>query len=187
MRLVGGVHLVLVLLCSTETCLRNTALYREFPKLQRPAEWMRCVTELPVISGYTRIVGIHGGYGFYAPRVGSHFVAEFVLFDERGDTLAVVRQPFHGLEGRIRYRRFLDLFSTMLPGEGNGGGADELQWRIARATAVSMAQWMRRTNKAASVTCQVYVWRPAPSKIWRLRDARYIPIHTVHVNPNHQT
>lgn len=175
----GGIHLVLVLLCSTDSLLHNQIQYGGTTTTQPRV--LASLLRADIIAGYTHTSGISCGYGFYAPRVGSHFATIFTLYDQAGNRLTTLQHPLKGgLEGRIRYRSFLDQYTCLLPSEAGPDTVETVQRRIARATAVSMAEYLLRAGRATRVTCEVFVWRPEP--LWpnvQNGQTGYVPIYRV--------
>lgn len=135
----------------------------------------------PVLEGLGELVGYAGGYGFYAPRVGSHFITEFQAYthESKDSATRVLQYPgLRTLEGRIRYRAYLDLFSSLVQLNEPADSNDELQIRAARAMARSMSERLARRLNVDLILCHVGVWYSKPlyshHEEW---ESHYVKLH----------
>ncbi len=161
-----GIYLAQVLLFSTYACWHNQLEYAD--KATRPVPTtLAHIANHPVFTVPAHICGYACGYGFYAPRVGSHYLTEFRI-DHRDGQATIAHYPsLSTLEGRVRYRAFTDLFGGLLPAQDGLVRDRELPRRVARATAKSLTQRTAARLAATRVSCRVGAWyirplRPAP-------------------------
>lgn len=148
-----------IVLFSLYSCWHNQQEYGSEAAGAVPPLLSRLV-ENPILARIAEVVGYAGGYGFYAPRVGSHFITEFRVYTDNGPNHTKLRYPaLRTLEGRIRYRAFSDLFSSLIP-EGGRSTANDLQARTSRAMARSISERLASRENAITVVCHVGVWYP---------------------------
>lgn len=81
---------------------------------------------------YATWSGIHGGYGFYSPSVGSNYHLQFHRSTDQGDRY--YNSPgLYTESGRIRYQSFLDIGSTFLE-RGEGENKENARMAVQLAT-----------------------------------------------------
>ncbi|MFB2121062.1 hypothetical protein [Parapedobacter sp. 2B3] len=156
-----GAYLTQLLLFSTYSCWHNQREYAHasWPPVPQP---LRRFAESDIIRTMGHTCGYAGGYGFYAPRVGSHFLTEFRLRTADGAHTVHHYPLLTTLEGRIRYRAFTDLFSNLLPTNQPTSASVALHRRISRAVARSLCERIAERAAVAHVACHIGVWYPAP-------------------------
>lgn len=169
-----------ILLFSLYSFWQNQQEYGQNKVYPIPPSLKRVISH-PILEGLGELVGYGGGYGFYAPRVGSHFITEFQAYTHVEKDSAIHVQQYPGLrtlEGRIRYRAYLDLFSSLVQQTETTNRSHELQVRTARAMARSMSERLARRLKVDLIVCHVGVWYPKPlylrNEQW---ESHYVKLH----------
>ena len=158
--LLMGFFLIQVMLFSTYSCWHNQQGYGQSGNTALP----RLLTQLthhPLLRALAHTCGYASGYGFYAPRVGSHFLTEFRLYTAEGQQEVRHYPPLKTLEGRIRYRAFSAVFSSLLP-HGSQAADPDLHRQVSQAVARSLSERLAAMGRASRVECRVGVWHPAP-------------------------
>lgn len=181
--LMMGIYLSQVVLFSTHSCWRNQQEYTHGmgTSIPRLLSWL---TENRLLNTIAHTCGYASGYGFYAPRVGSHFLTEFRLYTDAGEQTVHHYPQLKTLEGRIRYRAFTDLFSNMIPREQQIPAGTALHRRILRAVARSLSERLAARQAAARVECHVGVWYPAPlHPTDSARTSHYVELFETHSGP----
>ncbi|MFC3198265.1 hypothetical protein ACFOET_11640 [Parapedobacter deserti] len=172
--LLMGFFLAQVVLFSTYSCWHNQQEYAHDGGTALPPLLMQ-LAENPVLRLLAHTCGYASGYGFYAPRVGSHFLTEFRLYTAGGPQEVRHYPPLKTLEGRIRYRAFSDVFSGLLP-HPHEVATPKLQRQVSQAIAQSLSERLAALGTAIRVECRVGVWYPAPLRPSRGYASHYIEL-----------
>lgn len=161
-RLLVGFQVSQLLLFSTHSLWRNQQEFGLGAATLAPSP-LTLLAENKALSLFAHIGGYATGYGFYAPRVGSHYLTEFRVHIASGPADLVLHDPaLRTLEGRIRYRAFCDIFGGLLPQEARLRNPSDWEARICRATARALSERLALRKGATAVTCRIGVWSPAP-------------------------
>lgn len=180
--LLMGFYLTQLLLFSTYSCWRNQQAYLHTSPPVPPL--LSRLVEHGLLRALAHTCGYASGYGFYAPRVGSHFLTEFRLHTADGRHTTQHYPTLKTLEGRIRYRAFTDLFSTLLPQAHQPTAGAALHRRVSRAVARSLSERLAARQAVAQVACRVGVWYPAPLHLTDARsNSHYVELFHTHSRP----
>lgn len=153
-----GFFLAQVVLFSIYSCWRNQQEYARDGSTTVPPLLAQLV-ENPALRLLAHTCGYAGGYGFYAPRVGSHFLTEFRLYTAEGQQTVQHYPALKTLEGRIRYRAFSDVFSGLLP-HREAAARPAPRHRLSAAVVRSLCERMVALGMANRIACRVGVWYP---------------------------
>lgn len=161
-----GWHFLCVLVYNVSSTVKGYRQLAEVPGsgyVHRAERITIAVNSWPPVRTFARYAGTATGYGFFAPQVGSSFLLEVSILDNRGTVQATTHAPLlkqaHSL---LRYHSLLGRMQHLLADDTRNARDSSLTLRQARAIAHCLAQRTALQRWGATgynrIRCEVYAY-----------------------------
>uniref|UniRef100_F4C990 Uncharacterized protein n=1 Tax=Sphingobacterium sp. (strain 21) TaxID=743722 RepID=F4C990_SPHS2 len=119
------------------------------------------VFQYSILRVYAKLSGNDMPYGFFAPNIGSQYVTEFRLYNNRDSLRFTLGNPkLKNRESLNRYSSFTRLFESLLKEADRSDKPTNLEQAYSRAVAYSMARYLGKSDPNISqVKVSIYLYQ----------------------------
>ncbi len=141
----------------------------------RPATGLVWLQQLPLLSHYAQFTGIHGGYGFFGPSVGSTFHTRIQLSFSGAEEILTLPDPgLRSRAGKLRYSSFLDLNEVFIDQDTVRPTSD---LNLAKAIMRSLAK--RMTDSYGASVVDVSILAKSPPSLSSIRETGSLQVRYI--------
>ncbi|WP_196939941.1 hypothetical protein [Sphingobacterium pedocola] len=137
--------------------------------------------QLPLLSHYAQFTGIHGGYGFFGPSVGSTFHTRIQLSFSDSEEIHTLSDPgLRSRAGKLRYSSFLDINEVFIDSDRRKSTSE-----LNLAKTIKRSLCKRSAERYGASTVHVSILAKSPPSLSSIRETGSLQLHYIQLFNQH--